>query len=277
MKSKFYALAGLRLRVDSETPIADSDLYREFYSPEGDHDILIRVAEGKLPARPEKPFSVSPLRAFYHEEGDVSLFSSYPTAVGDRPFACRRGTGDEILLTVDSPDGLWDAMLFYALNLPELTARRGLFLLHSSFVIFRGEAILFCAGKGVGKSTQAALWERCRGAAVVNGDRSLLQWENGVLTAHGTPYCGSSQIALNRSAPVKAVVLLSQGSENMLDRCDAKRAFPLLLAQLSFEQYQKEMAVDFALSLCSGASLYEMSCLPEESAVALLEESLWKQ
>ena len=277
MKSKFYEMAGLRLRVDSETSILDSAMFREFYAPEGEYDIRIRVKEGPLPERPGKPVSVSLLRKFYSEGGDVTLFSSYPTMEGDRTYACRQGTGREIHLTVDFPGELWDSMLFHALNLPELTAKRDVFLLHSSFVIFRDEAILFCAGKGIGKSTQAALWGRRFGATVVNGDRALLQWKNGVLTAHGTPYCGSSRIALNRSAPVKAVVLLSQGNENNLDRCPAKRAFAHLLAQLSFEQYQKEKAVDFALAVSTGAPVYELCCLPEESAVMLLEESLWKQ
>ena len=277
MKSKWYALAGLRLRVDSESPIADNALYTGFYAPEGECDIRVRVTEGPLPDRPGKPFFASPLRDFYVEGGDVTLFSSYPIMEGKRTFACRQGTGREILLTVDSPDGLWDAMVFHALNLPELTARLGLFQLHSSFVIHRGEGVLFCAGKGVGKSTQAALWERCLGATVVNGDRSLLRWENGVLTASGTPYCGSSKVALDRTAPVKALVLLSQGKENTLRRCPSVPAFPRLLSQLNYEQYQKEKAADFAISLCEHAPVYEMRCLPEESAVALLEESLWKQ
>ena len=277
MKSKYYTLAGLRLRADSETEIADSALYGEFYAPEGDCDIRVRVHQAPLPERPSSLIAHKADRDFYRDGGDVTLFSSYPFAEHTyRPYACRKGTGEQIDLTVDYAPGLWDAMLFHALNIPELMARRGRFLLHSSFIIYHGEALLFSADKGVGKSTQAALWERYRGALIVNGDRSLLQLGKDGLTAHGTPYCGSSEIALNRSAPVKAVVLLSQGPCNELRRCGGSFAMTRLLAQLSFESYQNENAVDFALGLCANVPVFSYQCLPDESAVTMLEESLWK-
>ena len=49
-----------------------------------------------------------------------------------------------------------------------------------------------------------------------------------------------------------------------------------LLAQLSFESYQNEKAVDFTLGLCANVPVYAFQCLPDESAVTMLEESLWK-
>lgn len=277
MKSKFYTLAGLRLRADSETEIADSSLYGEFYAPEGDCDIHIRVKQAPLPERPSALLAHTQERVFYRDRGDVTLFSSYPMSENEyRAYACREGTGEQIDLTLDYDPGLWDSMLFHSLNIPELMAQRGRFLLHSSYIICRDEAVLFCAAKGVGKSTQAALWERFRGATIVNGDRAFLQLSGNGLIAHGTPYCGSSEIALNRSAPVKAVVLLSQGSRNELRRCDGTSAVIRLLAQLSYESYQNEKAVDFVLGVCAGVPVYTFRCVPDESAVKLLEEALWK-
>ena len=277
MKSKFYTLAGVRLRADSEREIADSRLYGAFYAPPGDCDVHICVTEGALPEPGGTLLSRGGQRTLYDDGGDVTLVSSYPQREGDKPFACRQGTGSRIDLIVDYPGGLWDAMLFHALNIPELLIKRGVFLLHCSYVLFRGEALLFCAGKGVGKSTQAALWEQYRGAEIVNGDRALLRLSDAGLTAFGSPYCGSSEIALNRSAPVKAVVLLEQGSNNKLSRCVGTQAFSRLMAQITYEPYQSEQTVDFALGVCERVPVYTMRCVPEKSAVSLLEESLWKQ
>ena len=275
MKSKFYSLAGLRLRVDSEREIAESRFYSAFYAPEGPCDLRIRVTEGPLPEKEGVTVDRYEGREF-RQNGGLTLFSSYPRIDGERVYACRKETENGISLTVDHPGGLWDAMLFHALNIPELLAQRGVYLLHCSYVISRGEALLFCAGKGVGKSTQAALWEKYRGAEIVNGDRALLRLTGTGMTASGTPYCGSSEVSLNRTAPVKAVILLEQGPDNELAPCRGAKALTRLMAQMSYEKYQTEKAIDFAAGVCTGVPVCAMRCLPEESAVSLLEEALWK-
>lgn len=275
MKSKYYALAGLRLRVDSEREIADSRLYEAFYAPPGDCDIHVRLSEGQLPSPEGNLMYHTKDRDCYSCGDSIALISFYPQENGPMPFACRQGTGEEIGLTVDHPPGLWDAMLFRALNIPELLAERGVFLLHSSFILYRGEAVLFSGDKGAGKSTQAALWERYRGAQIVNGDRSLLAFREGRLTAYGTPYRGSSEIALDRSAPVKAIVFPERASRNMTVRCAGAESFARLLPQMTYEPYQREKAVDFLTEVCAGTPVYKLKCLPKKSAVTMLENTLW--
>ena len=275
MKSKYYALAGLRLRIDSEKEIGDSRLYGAFYAPPGDCDIRVRLSEGPLPAPKDKLLYRTSDREYYSGENGLVLVSSFPEQDGPVPYACRQGTGGEISLTVDYPKGLWDAMLFHALNLPELLAERGVFLLHSSFILCRDEALLFSGDKGAGKSTQAALWERYRGARIVNGDRSLLAFREGRLTAYGTPYRGSSDVALALSAPVKAIVFPERALRNGAEKCAGAEAFARLLSQLTYEAYQREKAVDFLSDVCAGTPIYKLNCLPKESAVTLLENTLW--
>ena len=62
-------------------------------------------------------------------------------------------------------------------------------LLHSSFIRWRGEGILFSAPSGTGKSTQADLWVKYEDAEILNGDRagtSLLRASmDGVRSAAG--------------------------------------------------------------------------------------------
>ena len=276
MKNKYYALAGLRIGLESERPVAESRFYRAFYAEPGACDLTVTVTEGAVPPRTGTLIDSKPDRAFYRDGAQLRLFTTY--AMPDRPvpFACRAAQGDRVLLTVDHPDGLWDSMLFFALNLPELLAEREIFLCHSSFILYRGEAVLFVADKGAGKSTQAALWAAERGAEIINGDRSLLRFVDGRLTAFGTPYCGSSQIALNRSAPVKAIVLLGKGPDNRIAPRTGMQALLPLLAQLSYESFQNERATEFALRVCQSVPVYALTCRPEAAAVALLERTLWQ-
>ncbi|MBR2732412.1 MAG: hypothetical protein IKD72_10575 [Clostridia bacterium] len=277
MKNKFYSMAGLRIGVESERPVAESCYYRAFYADAGACDLTITVTEGEIPPRTGELLDCKPDRAFYHDGRQLRLFTTYARPGGAAPFACRETQGDRVLLTVDHPDGLWDSMLFFALNLPELLAEREIFLCHSSFILYRGEAVLFVGDKGAGKSTQAALWAGVRGAEIINGDRSLLRFVDGRLTAFGTPYCGSSQIALNRSAPVKAIILLDKGPDNRIALRTGMQALLPLLAQFSYESYQNAQATDFALQVCQSVPVYGLACRPEAAAVALLEKTLWQR
>ncbi len=69
-------------------------------------------------------------------------------------------------------------------------------------------AVLFTAPSGTGKSTQAELWRKHRGASIINGDCTLIAEDDGVFTAFGFPFSGTSGIFENRKAPIAAVVYL---------------------------------------------------------------------
>ena len=57
----------------------------------------------------------------------------------------------------------------------DILAGYGQLVLHSSYVLTQsGAAVLFSGPSGIGKSTQAALWQQYAGADVINGDRTLL-------------------------------------------------------------------------------------------------------
>lgn len=277
MRSKYYLLAGQRIRIDSDSPVGDSALYVPFYTDPGDCDLHIRIKEGALPVCGDVPESSCRERKYLRDGERLRMYSFFARESGDVAYACRESSGNEINLYIDYPGGLWDSMVFNALNIPEILALRGIYLCHSSFVVFRDSALIFSAGKGEGKSTQAALWEKETGAGTVNGDRSLLYFSEGVLTAAGTPYCGSSRIALQRSAPVKAVVLLSKGGANEINLCKGTAAVIPLLSQLTFAYYQSREAADFALKVCEAVPVYTMSCLPDASAVSALEAVLWEK
>ncbi len=276
MKSKRYEFAGLILRIDSEEEIKTSKMYKAFCPQACDADIAITVDTSPLPVKEGKKLFENEGRECFVKDGVMRLFSSYYTPSGRIDYACRQEDGEGIRLYINYPDGLWDSMIFNALNLPEIFAQRGIFLCHSSFVIHKGEALIFTAGKNEGKSTQAALWEKFAGAKIINGDRSFLKFEDGKLFAYGTPYCGSSQIALNESAPVKAVILLKKGKENIIKAAGGLDAFTEIIAQLSFEKYQNEKASAFAAKICGTTPVYTMECLPDRSAVKTLEEKIWQ-
>ncbi|MGN0468963.1 MAG: hypothetical protein ACI4GY_09590, partial [Acutalibacteraceae bacterium] len=124
----------------------------------------------------------------------------------------------------------------------------------------------------------ANLWKKYAGAKIINGDRAAIRIKNGVLYACGVPFCGSSDISENEEAPVSAIVELSQGQKNVLSVLPQASAFRCILGKLSYQikdRDKAEKAADIA-AFASKTKVYHLSCLPDEGAVRLLEEELWK-
>ena len=81
-----------------------------------------------------------------------------------------------------------------------------------------GAAYLFTAPSGTGKSTHTRLWREVFGDRVwmINDDKPMLRISENLVTAYGTPWNGKHHISRNASAPLKAIVQLNRGKENII-------------------------------------------------------------
>lgn len=159
-----------------------------------------------------------------------------------------------------------------------MLAEHGGVVLHSSYIITqRGEALLFSAPSGTGKSTQAELWRSYAGAKVINGDRALVKAENGV-TANGILFSGTSGISENVTAPLRTIVLLRQSEKNEIRSVSGKEAFMRLLPQCSYypdEEENLRLVTGILAEIISAVPVYDFGCVPDESAVSALSEVLY--
>lgn len=131
-------------------------------------------------------------------------------------------------LTYDDCEYIYTGEVFYK----ALIGFDGM-LLHASAVSLDGEAYLFSAKSGGGKSTHAALWLRFFGgrANIINDDKPALRLIDSKFYVMGTPWSGKTNLNRNESAPLKAIAFLEQGKENTIKRLNAKEALPLLFEQ----------------------------------------------
>lgn len=281
MPIKTYKIADFVLRLESEEQIESAKNFEKFKSPDEAPDLSVLVRKvSELPEEEGTPLFKSARREAFSLGDKTRYYTSYYN-YGKKQFerfAALEVRGKTARLSFDERFELRDSAVFDALNLPRFLLQKGIGLLHCSFIIYNGEAVLFTADSGVGKSTQAALWERYRGARVINGDRAAVKMKDGRLFACGAPFCGTSGISENEQAPVRAVVLLSQGRENVLSQTVHARAFRLLLGKFTYDaasRTETESAADLAYA-ASRDSFYMFSCLPQESAVQALWGELWK-
>ena len=136
---------------------------------------------------------------------------------------------------------------------------------------------MFAGPSGVGKSTQAALWQQHLGAEVLNGDRTVLRCQNEIWTGYGSPYAGTSGIYRNESAPVGALVVLNQAKDNTLERITAMQALRRCWPELSVHRWDQdfvEKSMDLFLRFAQQIPVYMLSCRPDREAVLLLKEEL---
>ena len=118
-------------------------------------------------------------------------------------------------------------------KLTELLVDENIFLMHGSAIAVDGEAYLFTAKSGTGKSTHTRLWRERFGerAVMVNDDKPLFELKDGHVTVYGTPWDGKHRLSTNTSVPLKAICVLERGVKNEIERLSAMQAPPMLLQQ----------------------------------------------
>lgn len=155
----------------------------------------------------------------------------------------------------------------------------GRILMHGSIVDYRGNGIIFTGESGMGKSTQAGLWEKYKSAKILNGDRVVLENRGDKTLAHGSPYAGSSDIFLNEHVPLKAIVLLGQSSENLIKKISGRQAFLMMYPRFSIPTWNREnmdLCMNFILDIIKKIPIYYLSCKPDFSAVEVLYNELFE-
>lgn len=118
-------------------------------------------------------------------------------------------------------------------KIAELMIEDNILLFHGSVVAVDGEAYLFTAKSGTGKSTHTSLWRKYFGerAVMVNDDKPLIRIAEDGVIAYGTPWDGKHHLSNNIAVPLKAVCYLKRDVNNHVEPLPAKEAWPILRQQ----------------------------------------------
>lgn len=167
-------------------------------------------------------------------------------------------------LTLDECRYVWTGEAFYA----KLLQFSGL-LMHASCVEKDGQAYLFSAKSGTGKSTHTNLWlQAFAGSRVINDDKPAVRRIDGKFCACGTPFSGKFDISENVQTPIRALVFLERGAENKIEPIPAAQAIPLFLSQ-TLRPPKKEAMVqmlDLLGNLLESTPAFLLTCNMDISA-----------
>lgn len=145
------------------------------------------------------------------------------------------------------------------------------FFLHCSSLKYKDGAYVFLGKSGTGKSTHARLWrEHFKDEVVmINDDKPIVRYKDGEFIIYGTPYRGKHALGDNISAPIKAIYLLEQHPENIIEEMKPVDSITALLHQTVIPSDRDAMKklLDLFGTLISATPIFRLKCTISDEAV----------
>ena len=155
--------------------------------------------------------------------------------------------------------------------------KQNIIYLHSALISYVGCGLMFLGPSGIGKTTQAELWNQYRDALIINGDVVFVQETKDAFLGWGTPWHGSSPYCENTSVPVHAMIVLKQAPENSIRELTGFEKVTAVSNNVFYPRWLEngmELCLETLDHLLTNIPVYELSCRPDEDAVRLTEETV---
>lgn len=157
-------------------------------------------------------------------------------------------------------------------------AKKSMLDIHSALIRINNSGLMFLGPSGIGKTTQAELWNKYRDALIINGDIVFVQETENAFLGWGTPWHGSSPYCENTSVPVHAMIVLKQAQENSIRELSGFEKVTAVSNSVFYPQWLEngmELCLETLDHLLSSVPVYELSCRPDEDAVRITEEAVF--
>lgn len=149
---------------------------------------------------------------------------------------------------------------------------------HGSVVAVDGEAFLFTANSGTGKSTHRAFWQKLlkEKVTVINDDRPLIKVFDDDCYVYGSPLSGKEHMHTNCRARLKAICLLERGTENSIERITFEEALPLYIRSVGVYKNPEldSIILDCISNIGKNVEFYRMKCLPNIEAARMAYDAM---
>ena len=281
MQQRYYELAGIRFCIQAPDGVLWplSDRLANFLAQPGPCDLecTLSLVEALDQPMGELCYQDPSTKVFLAPGVHLRYKGAVQTASnGGYMRILRSGSHSDVQILASAiPKGLTSEVIISCMEAIHHITAAGGFLLHASWIRYRDKAILFTAPSGVGKSTQAALWEQFRGAELINGDRAAVFPTESGIQVRGIPFCGTSGVNKNVTLPLAAIVCLSQAPVTTISRLTGARAFRQLWEGCCINTWNPEDMEQCAQAVSDTVShipVFYLACTPDESAVLALEQ-----
>lgn len=163
------------------------------------------------------------------------------------------------------------AMLLFAFTTAPLKTLE----MHASVIRREGKGYLFLGHSGTGKSTHSRMWlSRFPDAELLNDDNPIVRiypaaQHSAKAVVYGSPWSGKTPCYRNESAPIQAIVKLSQAPHNEVRTLRLPEAYAHVLSSSSGLKILPEMMdalYETISTLIQTVGVYGLECLPNTDA-----------
>lgn len=272
-----YQIAGHLFEVSGErlcAAVACIEGFRPFEVKEGEP--VFRFQEGKADDVPsmdkvEYTLEYEDVKGIFGRTAEGFRLSLQPEADGAFDIWCRDGE------TVVYMGGNWSMLLYrFALWVAYglMTLQRNTLAIHSSCIVYEGQAVLFLGESGTGKSTHTRLWrEHIQGAVLLNDDSPMIRVEDGKIWAYGSAWSGKTPCYKNERYELKACVRLSQAPYNRIEKLSVLQAYgaihPSCAPEFAYDEALYDEVSRIIGQILTEVSCYHLACLPDREAAML--------
>ena len=148
-------------------------------------------------------------------------------------------------------------------------------LFHSSIVDYKGNGIMFLGPSGIGKTTQAELWNKYMGAEILNGDLVFVNRNKDGFYGYGSPWHGSSPYYENKKVKIKLIVILDQGKINDIRILNDFEKLQSMMNQVFLANWDNSLTDSSITTLSEfvdGLNVCYIKCRPDKESVDLVKE-----
>ncbi len=151
-------------------------------------------------------------------------------------------------------------------------------IFHCSAVAVDGQAYLFTAPSGTGKSTHTKLWRELfqDRAVMINDDKPMIRMIDGEFYVYGTPWNGKHRIGQNTRAKVKAICKLERAKENRIEKCSVVEMLMTVLNQTTrpTDMGQMDKLLTLVEKLLSKVPLFKLGCNMDIEAAKIAYQAM---
>ena len=148
-------------------------------------------------------------------------------------------------------------------------------IIHAGGGSVQGKGIVFAGASGAGKSTLSELLDSSPENRMFSDERLIIRFIDTEWNLWGTPWQGTGSIARNETAPLSALVFLSQAQETKITELSPSAGLHRLLQVASIPWYSAEWTnkgLAVCESLIQDIPLFELAFRPDQTAVEAIEK-----
>lgn len=144
------------------------------------------------------------------------------------------------------------------------------FVMHGTVIEVENKGIIFTAISGTGKTTHTLYWQELLGdkLKIINGDKPIIRFFDGVPYAYGTPWAGKENFHTNARAELKEICLIERAEKNEVVPLTGIQIISLFVKQIYQPQIPSAISktYDLASKLLSYCNLRKIRCTKDISA-----------